>query len=73
MIRARLHRMSSGHIVATFKTDGKVSGTRVVGTPTDSFVPVAHWVKQNFTVDQVGIKDGSKTIWLIPKLITPKL
>ena len=65
MIRARLNRMASGHIVAVFKTDDKVTYTRVVGSSNDQLAPTAQWVKQNFICDRVGFKnDDGNTVWL---------
>ncbi len=77
MIRARLSRLSTGHILATFKDGDTVVNTRVVGAPSDSFDVAADHVAQNFGADQIGIKssdindqcvaDHGHTMWLPTK------
>ncbi len=53
MKKARLTKMASGHWLATFKTDGKITGTRVVGTSSDSVVAVSKHLHDSFGVDIV--------------------
>ena len=66
MNKVRLSRMASGHLLATFATDGKVTGTRVVGGTNDKLSSVYKHLATNFTVDQIGIKLKSRTKWLKP-------
>ena len=76
MRQAIISRMSTGHCLATFATDGVVTGTRVVGGPSDKLSDAAKHVATNFPVDQVGLKASDvgpscvvtfgKTIWLQP-------
>jgi hypothetical protein len=65
MRKAIIHKMSSGHWVATFNTNGVVIGTRVVGATTSTAAIAAKHVQDNFPVDKVGIKaDDGTTDWL---------
>lgn len=67
MTKAIISRMASGHCLATFNTDGVVTGTRVVGKTTDNLTDAAKFVATNFPVDQVGIRaNNGKTLWVYP-------
>jgi hypothetical protein len=53
MTKAKLTRMASGHWLATFKTDGVITGTRVVGAPSDTWDTVVAHLRDNFGVAQI--------------------
>lgn len=76
MRKAIISRMQTGHCLATFATDGVVTGTRVVGSPSDKLGDAAKHVATNSQVDQVGLKASDlgpncmaiygKVVWLKP-------